>query len=187
MEIKLNLAILAALAVIWGSLSLVEAEDALDPRDARTHALLELEDAYATRRDDPALAEELARAYLEGDRPELAVAALSSATPSVLDDPAVGHQLSRAYERSGRVPDALATASTALARCARSLGSSHSNAVTAIPARRCSERTYSSIDVHQAALRRMVEWGVTDPRRDPRTARAYGLSVRAARILSASR
>ena len=153
MEIKLNLAILAALAVIWGSLSLVEAEDALDPRDARTHALLELEDAYATRRDDPA----------------------------------VGHQLSRAYERSGRVPDALATASTALARCARSLGSSHSNAVTAIPARRCSERTYSSIDVHQAALRRMVEWGVTDPRRDPRTARAYGLSVRAARILSASR
>lgn len=187
MEIKLNLAILAVLAVIWGSLSIVEAEAELDPMDERTHALMDLEDRFATDREDPALAERLARAYLEDNRPELAVAALSTAEAEVLDDPAVGHQLSRAYERTGRLPDALATASTALARCARSLGSSSSNAITAIPARRCSERTYSSIDMHQAALSRMVEWGVTDPRHDPRAARAYGLSVRAARIVSASR
>lgn len=187
MEIKLNLAILAVLAVIWGSLSIVEAEATLDPADHRTHELMALEDEFATDRGDPALAERLARTYLSDDRPELAVAALSTAESDVLDDPAVSHQLSRAYERTGRLDDALATATTALARCARSLGSSSSNAVTRIPERRCSERTYSSIDMHHAALARMSEWGVTDPRHDPRAARAYGLSVRAARIVSASR
>lgn len=187
MEIKLNLGILFALGVIWGSMTIVEAEAELDPADRSTRALMALEDDYATDRGDPALAEDLARAYLEEDRPELAVAALSAAEPAVLDDPAVGHHLSRAYERTGRLNDALSTARTALARCARSLGSSESNAVTALPERRCSERTYSSLDMHRNALARMSEWGVTDPRTDPRAERAYGLSVRAARIMSASR
>lgn len=187
MEIKLNLGILFVLGVIWGSMTIVEAEAEM-PVDARATAdLMALEDEFATHRDDAALGESLARTYLAEDRPELAIAALSSAEAAVLDDPAVGHHLARAYERTGRLPDALATARTALARCARSLGSSESNAVTAIPARRCSERTYSALDMHRNALARMSEWGVTDPRTDPRAERAYGLSVRAARIVSASR
>ncbi len=187
MEIKLNLGILVVLGAIWGSLTIVEAEAERPVGSRATRELMALEDDFATDRSDPALAEDLARHYLEDDRPELAVAALSSATAEVLDDPAVGHHLSRAYERSGRLDDALSTARTALARCARSLGTSDSNAVTRVPERRCSERTYSALDMHRNALARMSEWGVTDPRNDPRVPRAYGLSVRAARIVSASR
>jgi hypothetical protein len=187
MEIKLNLGILCVLGVIWGSMTIVEADAELDPDARATRELMALEDDFATDRSNPALAESLARVYLDENRPELAVAALSAAEPAVLDDPAVGHHLSRAYERTGRLNDALATARTALARCARSLGTSDSNAVTALPERRCNERTYSALDMHRNALARMSDWGVTDPRTDPRAERAYGLSVRAARIMSASR
>jgi hypothetical protein len=61
-----------------------------------------------------------------------------------------------------------------------------SSSSTPIPEHGCSERTYAALDVHQAALSRMHAWGVTDPRTDARTERAYGMAVRAARLVRAS-
>lgn len=186
MEAKVNVGILCALGVAWATLTLAEPSAALDPAAASTRELADMEDRFALDRDDPALAEQLADAYLALDRADLAVATLSAASPAVHDDPAVAHRLARAFEQSGRLADAVATADTALARCARSIGTSTSSSVTPIPERGCNERTYVSLEMHRQALGRMQAWGITDPRTDPRARLAYTLSVRAARILSAS-
>lgn len=187
MEIKLNLGILCLLGAAWASLTITQESAALDPGLESTRELTRLEDRWATHRDDAELAQELADAYLRLERPELAVALLMSAEPEVLADPAVAHRLARGYERSGRVDDALSTARLALARCGRSLGVAGSSEATPVPSHGCSERTYAALDVHQAALSRMQAWGVTDPRVDRRAERAYGMAVRAARVVSASR
>jgi hypothetical protein len=184
--LKLHVGMLGALGVVWATLTLAEPTAALDPALGSTRDLAEMESAFARDRDDAGLAERLADAYLAIHRADLVVAALSSASPEVQADPAVGHRLARAFEESGRVGDALATAELALARCGRSLGTAASSAITPIPERGCTERAYVSLEMHRSALARMDAWGVTDPRTDPRTRRAYGLSVRAARILSAS-
>ncbi len=186
MEIKLNLGILVLLGAVWASLTITEESAALDPSLDSTRELSVLEDRWATHRDDPALAEELADAYLRLDRPELAVAALMTADEDVLSDPAVAHRLARGYERTGRLEDALSTSSLALARCGRALGVEGSSEATPVPEHGCSERTYAALDVHHAALARMHAWGVTDPRGDARADRAYGMAVRAARLVSAS-
>ena len=186
MEAKLNVGILCALAVSWATLTIAEPSAALDPRAQTTRDLAQMEDEFARDRSDAALAEHLADAYLAIDRADLAVATLTSATDDVQSDPAVAHRLARAFEQTGRVPDALAAAELALARCARSIGTSDSSIVTPIPARDCSERSYVSLEMHRNALARMQAWGITDPRTDSRSQLAYSLSVRAARILSAS-
>ena len=186
MEVKVNLGILAVLGVVWVSLTLAEPTAAMDPASEATRALTELEDRFAADRDDPALAAQLADVYLDLDRPELAIAALSVAEADVVSDPGVAHRLARAYEQTSRLEDALATAESALARCGRAIGTRDASSLTPIPERGCSERTYASLEMHHAALARMHAWGVTDPRRDPRAHRAYALSVRAARIVSAS-
>ena len=186
MEIKINVGILVALAFIWASLTLAEPGAALDQTAETTRSLASLEDRFAHDRADTALAQDLADAYLDLNRPALAVATLSRADAAVLADPGVAHRLSSAYERTARVEDALATAEVALARCGRSLGSEDASSVTAIPERACSERLYAALEMHRDALARMHAWGVTDPTTDPRTSRAYGLAVRAARIMSAS-
>lgn len=186
MEIKINLGILVALALIWGSLTLAEPGAALDQTAETTRSLASLEDRFAHDHSDTALAEDLADAYLELDRPALAVATLTRADADVLADPGVAHRLARAFERTARVDDALSTAEVALARCGRSLGSEDASSVTPIPDRECTERLYAALEMHRDALARMHAWGVTDPTTDPRAARAYGLAVRAARIMSAS-
>lgn len=186
MEAKVNLGILCALGLAWATLTLAEPSAALDPLADSTRDLARLEDEFARDRSDAALAERLADTYLALDRADLAVATLTSATPDVQSDPAVAHRLARAFEQTGRVPDALAAAELALARCARSIGTSESSAVTPVPARACSERTYVSLEMHRNALARMHAWGITDPRTDQRAQLAYSLSVRAARILGAS-
>lgn len=186
MEVKVNLGILVFLALVWGGLSWAEPGAALDPHAEQTRSLGDLEDRFARDHGNAALAQSLADAYLDLDRPEFAVATLAAAEPDVLDDPGVAHRLARAYERTGRVDDALATAQMAYARCARALGTDDGSAVTEIPARGCTERLYVSLQMHRDALARMHAWGVTDPRTDSRAQLAYGLSVRAVRIVSAS-
>jgi hypothetical protein len=186
MEVKVNLGILCALGLAWATLTIAEPSAALDPRAQTTRDLAQMEDHFARDRSDPVLAEQLADAYLALDRADLAVATLTSATPDVQSDPAVAHRLARAFEQTGRVSDALASAELALARCARSIGTADSSAVTPLPARECSERSYVSLEMHRNALARMQAWGITDPRTDSRSQLAYSLSVRAARILSAS-
>lgn len=184
MEIKINVGILLFLGLVWGALSWTQPGAALDPHAEQTRSLRVLEDRFAHDHGNAALAQDLADAYLDLDRPEFAVATLSAAEPDVLTDPGVEHRLARAYERIGRVDDALATSEVALAQCARSLGTDESSSVTPIPARGCSERLYAALEMHRDALARMHAWGVTDPRTDPRAPHAYGLAVRAARILT---
>ncbi len=186
MEIKINLGILLFLCLVWGSLSWAEPGAALDPHAAQTQSLRVLEDRFAHDHGNAALAQDLADAYLDLNRPEFAVATLTAAEPDVLMDPAVEHRLARAYERTGRVTDALGTAQVALSQCGRSLGTGDSSSVTPIPPRGCTERLYAALQMHRDALARMHAWGVTDPNTDPRAPRAYGLAVRAARIMSAS-
>ena len=186
MEAKVNVGILCVLGITWASLTLAEPTAALDPAAASTRELVEMEDRFARDRSDAGLAERLADASLGLERPDLAVATLSAASADVQGDPAVAHRLARAYEQTGRVADALATADIALARCARAIGTADASSVTPLPARDCTERTYVSLEMHRSALARMHAWGITDPRTDPRAELAYSLSVRAARIVSAT-
>ncbi len=186
METKLNLVLLAVLVACWGAVTLAEPAAALDPSQHATEELAELEDAYAHDRADPELARRLADHYLALSAPQLAVAALSASTPEVREDPAILHRLAQAYEETGRMDDAHATALLALARCARAIGSSGASDVTPAPAHACSERTYAALEMHANALRYLSAWGVTDVQNDPRARTAYALSVRSARILSAS-
>lgn len=186
MEVKVNVGILCALGLAWATLTIAEPSAALDPRAQTTRELAQMEDRFARDRRDAGLAEQLADAYLAIDRADLAVATLTSAPADVQSDPAVAHRLARAFEQTGRVPDALATAELALARCARSIGTSDASIVSPLPARECSERSYVSLEMHRNALSRMHAWGITDPRTDGRARLAYSLSVRAARLVGAS-
>lgn len=186
METKVNLFLLSVLVVAWAGVTLAEPAAALDPVESSTGELADLEDAFAADRTDPTLARALAEHYLRIQQPQLAVAAISSASAEVREDPAVLHRLAKGYEHTGRIDDALATAELARARCARALGTSDSSAVTPVPERRCSERTYVSLDMHASALSHMARWGVVDVRHDDRARRAYALAVRHARLLSAS-
>jgi hypothetical protein len=141
MAAKVNLALLAALGVVWATLTLVEPASALDPDSAATGALVELEDAFATHRDDAALAQALVDAYLDRHRPELVIGALGAADPSVRRAPAVLRGLAQAYESTGHLEDADATLRLAHALCARSLGAEGGARNTPVPEHACSQRT----------------------------------------------
>jgi hypothetical protein len=186
MEAKVNVGILLTLGLIWASLTDAEPTAAWDQNAEFTRDLASMEDRFARDRGNVELAESLAEAYLRAERPDLAVATLSAAAPEVQADPAIAHLRARAYEQTGRVADALAAAELAVLRCARAIGTAEGSAVTPLPTRGCSERTYVALDMHRNALARMYAWGVTDPRTDSRARLAYALSVRAARILSAT-
>lgn len=181
MEWRVNVLFLVVLALAFGGLTPTEPVAALDPRDASTRELAELEDALARDGHDVELAERLAERYLQIDRPGLAVAALRAADPAILEHPVVAHRLAQAYEASGRVLDAEATARMALERCARALGTGY-EAPSGVPRPSCSARQHASLTMHEAALAHMVRWGVADPAHDPRTQVAYDLAMRRAHI-----
>jgi hypothetical protein len=184
-EWQVNMAMGAILFGAWAS-GLARSPEPDMPMAAHQAApLAALEDAFARNPADRALARRLTEAYLEHDRPGLAVAALRSADAGLLDDPLLVHRLAQAYEASGRVADALATSELALARCARSLGSSRAGSVTPVPRHRCDNGLHAAMEVHRSALAQMVAWNVNDPRRDPRARFAYDLAIRRARVASA--
>ena len=178
MEIRLNLALIAAIGLLWLGLR-VHAPQRVQAAGDMVH-LAELEDAFAKDRAHKQTLISLTSAYLENGFPVLAVMALRKAEPALLEEPAVAHQLARAYEQSGRLLDALATADLALARCSRVIGADFLD--TAVPAFACNERTFAKLDTHKSALERMVRWGIVDPRVDPRAQRAYDLALRRARV-----
>lgn len=186
MEIRVNLVLLGVLAFTWGGVTLAEPAAALDPAHRSTDELAILEDAFAADRGDLELAAELADHYLALHQSQVAIASLSASPPEIREDPAILHRLAQAYEQTGRVGDALRTAHLAVARCARALGTGGASALTPLPARSCSERTYVALEMHATALSHMARWGVTDTRRDLRAQQAYAMALRSARILSAS-
>ena len=54
----------------------------------------------------------------------------------------------------------------------------------ASPSAACSPATMAALDMHAEALGMLQRWGVQEPRRDTRTALAYRLAQRTARIAS---
>ena len=184
MEIRLNIAILTALAVAWLALKTGEPVAGLDPALAETADLAALEDGFARNPNDVLTLRRLTDRYLELNRPELAVSALRAADPEYLQDPQLTHRLAKAYEASGRLTDAQLTAALAMARCARALGTADGPSTSELPTYGCRAREYAILQMHHAALTHMVHWGVTDPTVDSRSRRAYDLAMRRASVAS---
>ncbi len=182
MELRVNIVLLLLLAGAWAQLTATTPTVAFAATDPGTVELARMEDRFARDRTDVALARRLAEAYLDLERPGLAVAALRSGDPAILEHPVVAHRLAQAYEQSGRVRDALATADLALARCARSLGTSDAPSGTALPRFACSGHEHAVLRVHREALGYMARWGVSRPQADPRARVAYDIASRSARI-----
>lgn len=182
MELRVNVVALVVLAGIWAHLTAAQPEVSFDALDPGTNELARMEDAFALDADNPVLARQLAETYLDLNRPGLAISILRSAEPEVLEHPVVAHRLAQAYESSGRVLDALATSELALARCARSLGTTDAPSGTAVPRFRCDGRQHAVLTMHHKALRHMATWGVASPSSDPRTQVAYEMASRTARI-----
>lgn len=178
MEIRVNLVLIALVAAVW--LGLYAQTPA---RIGDAHEMLRistLEERAARQPGDGSALVALSEAYLSRGYPQLAITAIRASEGPLLEEPEVAHQLARAYEKSGRLLDALATADLALTRCARVLGAKAFD--TAVPRFACDERTLAKLDTHKGALARMAQWGVVDPRNDPRARRAYELALRRARI-----
>jgi hypothetical protein len=174
MEIRLSLLLLAVLLMAGVALSASHPRAVSDPMAAETRALAELEDAAALARGDLDVARKLTTAYLRLGQPGLVIAAVRSAQPELARDPLLTHRLSQAYEASGRVDDALTTAQLAFARC-----TTPDAGMTG-----CNIATLTALEVHLSALAMLQRWGVQEPRRDTRTALAYQLAQRTARIAS---
>ena len=178
MEIRVNLALIGFVACVWLGMYAQTPTRIGDPREMAQ--LAALEEQVARHPSDAAALGALTERYLVHRHPLMAITVIRAADAAVLEEPSITHQLARAYEDSGRLLDALATADLALVRCARVLGAEHLS--TAVPHYECSERTLAKLDTHKAALARMVQWGVVDPRLDQRAKRAYDLALRRARI-----
>jgi hypothetical protein len=171
MEIRLSLALLVLLLVSGAALSASRPRAVRDPASLETAALAELEDNASLARGNLELTRRLATTYLRLGQPGLVIAAVRSAPPELGRDAVLTHRLSQAYEASGRVDDALNTAQLARARCA-------------LPSSACSPATMAALDMHAEALAMLLRWGVQEPRHDTRTALAYRLAQRTARIAS---
>jgi tetratricopeptide (TPR) repeat protein len=170
MEIKLSLLLLALLLISGAALSAGRPKAVGNAREHDLRALAELEDAAALARNDLEVTRRLATSYLHLGQPGLAIAAVRSAPAELARDAVLTHRLSQAYEASGRVDDALNTAQLALARCTPRSG--------------CPLGTAAGLETHVEALTMLQRWGVQEPRRDTRTALAYRLAQRTARIAS---
>lgn len=180
MEIRVSLVLLVVLVVTGSALSASGPRALVDPLDDDTRRLARLEDAASAARGDLALTQRLAAAYLRLGHPGLAITAVRAAPPEVGRDPTLTHRLAQAYEASGRVEDALGTAELALARCRCSATQGEACDQSA----QCSPATIAAFEMHREALTMLVRWGVTDPKHDTRTALAYRLARRTARIAS---
>jgi hypothetical protein len=180
MEIRVSLVLLVVLVVTGSALSAAGPTALVDPASVEAVQLSQLEDAASAARGDLALTQRLAATYLRYGHPGLAITAVRAAPPEVGRDPVLTHRLAQAYEASGRVEDALGTAELALARCKCVAVEGE---LCEQPSR-CSASTLAALEMHQEALMMLMRWGVSDPRHDTRTALAYRLAQRTARIAS---
>jgi hypothetical protein len=182
MEIRVSLVLLVVLVVTGSALSASGPTALVDPASVEAVQLSQLEDAASAARGDLALTQRLAATYLRYGHPGLAITAVRAAPPEVGRDPVLTHRLAQAYEASGRVEDALGTAELALARC-KCVAVAVEREFCEQPSR-CSASTLAALEMHQEALTMLMRWGVSDPRHDTRTALAYRLAQRTARIAS---
>jgi hypothetical protein len=170
MEIKVSLLLLVVLLASGAALTAGHPRAMGVSRDEDLKVLSELEDKAALARGNLEVTRTLTTTYLRLGYPGLAIATVRSTPPELARDAVLTHRLSQAYEASGRVEDALNTAQLALARCTPRSG--------------CAQATGATLEMHVEALTMLQRWGVQDPRRDSRTALAYRLARRTARIAS---
>ena len=181
MELGVNIGILAALGLAWSVMA--PGEISADFSSSEAARLGALEHSLGAGEDLATLIE-LSEGYLQADRPAAALALLRAASPHLLEHPSLGNILARSYEGLGRFEDALASARLSLDRCARALGASNGPQGTAVPRYRCGARDYARLSVHHGALQNIVAWGIVRLR-DPRSAQAYDLALRRARVAAA--
>jgi hypothetical protein len=170
MEIKLSLLLLVLLLGSGAALSASHPRAVAASREQDLKVLSTLEDQAALARNDLEVTRTLTTTYLRLGYPGLAIATVRSTSPELARDSLLTHRLAQAYEASGRVDDALNTAQLALARCTPRSG--------------CPQGTAATLEMHVEALTMLQRWGVQEPRRDTRTALAYRLAQRTARIAS---
>jgi hypothetical protein len=187
-EARCNALIFIGILATIASLQNAEPASDLDPRNPGTAALTTLEDAFAADPGDRAVARRLAETYLDLERPGLAVAVLRAGDASIMRDPIIAHRMAQAYEATGRVLDAYATARYAHERCANTLGDAAVPELADAGASlepTCTPSQLAVLDVHSRVLQTLVAMGVSDPVRDPRTARAYEAQLRVATVAMA--
>ena len=183
MELRINLAFVAVLGFValWQR---AESPQWVAPAHLGSD-LVVAEDTYF--RSDAAMtgtwagAEQrraLMKAYVDANRPALAIA-VARKTPQVSHrDPNVTYQLARAYAQLGRFEDAAQTARLALRRCETELD--HGRRML-MPRPPCTVRTFVAIDTHARAMAKLVRWNVVDPD-DARVDRAFASVQRTARL-----
>jgi len=181
-ELRFNLLFLGLVALAAMAMTASEPVAALDPHALGTRHLRALEDRFAREPGDHDLALRLAEAYLERDRPELAITALRAADARVLDAPDVVHRLSQAYEAMGRLDEAESAAERAYALCERAVDWADGELTVPPPLHPCTAQVLAVLDVHRVAVHHLLGFGVHDPRHDGRTRLAYDLAMRRARV-----
>lgn len=187
MEIKLSGLTLLLLGIVLLGLVAGDPEPVLPADEPVLRELAALEDAFARRHDDLALANRLAGEYLRLEQPGLAIGVVRQVSPDLSADPLLTHRLAQGYEALGRVHDALATAHLARTRCERAAGTDRSQVFPGTAAFACTPGVLVALEQHEGALLQMVRWGVEDPRNDPRARMAHRVAARHVRITSAQR
>lgn len=176
MEIRAQLAIVAAVALAWAGGRWVRVRPVVDAAHAAERmSLAALERRVAQRPDDVVSTRVLLRRYLDHGMTRVVLDTAGRSPPAVQRDGAVTLLCARAHEALGDVRAAQASVSAALGRCA------------VIPAglsegAGCDPRTQTELAFEGAALDRMAQWEVT-PLTDPaRASLAHELATRPVRI-----
>lgn len=175
MELRTQLAIVAAVAVAWSAGRFVRVRAVVDSRENDRLSLAALEARVARSPTDTPATRTLLRRYFDQGMPRLVVDSAQRAPADVQRDGAVCLVVARANEALGNVRTAQAVVNGALSRCGVLPESLLEGAG-------CDVRTQAELAMEIVALDRMVEWNIT-PQSDPaRASLAHELSTRPVRI-----
>jgi hypothetical protein len=176
MELRTQLAIVAAVAVAWSAGRFVRVRSVLDPSHvAERLSLAALEARVARSPADTLSTRVLLRRYFDQGMPRLVVDSARRAPAAVQRDGAVCLVVARANEALGDVRAAQAVVNGAMSRCSVLPESLAEGAG-------CDFRTVAELSMELVALDRMVEWNIT-PQSDPaRASLAHELSTRPVRM-----
>jgi hypothetical protein len=176
MELRMQLAIVAAVAVAWSAGRFVRVRSVLDPsRETERLSLAALEARVARAPGQVVATRSLLRRYLDQGMLRLVVDSARRAPASVQRDGTVCLVVARATEQLGDVRAAQAVVNGAMSRCSVLPESLAEGAG-------CDVRTLTELSMELVALDRMVEWGIT-PQSDPsRASLAHEMSTRPVRI-----
>lgn len=149
---KWNVAILAAVGLMWAASATHDERPILSVSDVR--GLRVLEAAAAAHPENAELTHRLATSYLEARASGLAVRAIENAPLEVRTRPEVAHLFARALIEQGRANEALAVERAVHRECLNFDNS-------------CSPWLFASVTRRVDILKELVELGVEDAEREP--------------------